>query len=61
MSKSTKASINKALTEEQEGAIRKYINRLDKINMCAHPQMIIGAAHYLICFENCVVGYQWLK
>ena len=44
VSKSTKASTNKALTEGQEGAIREYIDRLDKINMCARPQMIVGAA-----------------
>ena len=60
-SKSTRASTNKALTEEQEGAIREYIDRLDKINMCARPQMIVGAANYLIRFENRVVGHQWLK
>ena len=23
--------------------------------------MIIGAANYLICFENCMIGHQWLK
>ena len=60
-SKSTQASTNKALTEEQEGAIREYIDRLDKINICAYPQMIVGAANYLIRFENRVVGHQWLK
>ena len=60
-SKSTRASTNKAFTEEQEGAIREYIDRLDKINMCARPQMIVGAANYLIRFENRVVGHQWLK
>ena len=60
-SKSTRASTNKALTEEQEVAIREYIDRLDKINMCARPQMIVGAANYLIRFENRVVGHQWLK
>ncbi len=60
-SKSTRASTNKALTEEQESAIREYIDRLDKINMCARPQMIVGAANYLIRFEDRVVGHQWLK
>ncbi len=60
-SKSTRAPTNKALTEEQEDAIREYINRLDKINMCARLQMIVGAVNYLICFENRVVGHQWLK
>ena len=59
--KSTRASTNKALTEEQEGAIREYIDRLDKINMCVRPQMIVGAANYLIRFENRVVGHQSLK
>ena len=44
-SKSIRASTNKALTEEQEGAIREDIDRLDKRNMCARPQMIVGAAN----------------
>ena len=57
-SESTQAPTNKALTEEQEAAIREYINRLDKINMCACPQMIVGAANYLIRFENRAVGHQ---
>ena len=61
VSKSTRAPNNNALTEEQEGAICEYINRLDKINMCAHLQIIVRVANYLICFENCVVGHQWLK
>ena len=60
-SKSTRAPTNKALTEEQEVAICEYIYRLDKINMCARLQMIVGATNYLICFENCMVGHQWLK
>ena len=43
-------------------ANREYIDKLDKINMCARPQMIVGAANYLIRFENRVVGHhQWLK
>ena len=45
-SKSTRVPTNNALTEEQEGAIREYIDRLDKINMCARPQMIVGAANH---------------
>ena len=44
-SKSTRASTNKALKEEHEGAIREYIDRLDKINMCTRPQMMVGAAN----------------
>ncbi len=60
-SKSTRASTNKAPTKGQEGAIREYIGRLDRINICARPKMIVGAANYLICFENRVVGHQWLK
>ena len=44
-SKSTRASTNKALKAEHEGAIREYIDRLDKINMCARPQMMVGAAN----------------
>lgn len=60
-SKSTRAPTNKALTEEQEGASCEYIDRLDNINMCACPQIIMGAANYLIRFENRVVGHQWLK
>ncbi len=23
--------------------------------------MIVGAANYLICFQNCVISHQWLK
>ena len=60
-STSTRVPTNKALTEEQEGVIREYIDRLDKINMCVRPRMIVGAANYLIRFENRVVGHQWLK
>ena len=51
-SKSTRAPTNKALTEEQEGAIREWIDRFDRINMCACPELIVGGANYLICFEN---------
>ena len=29
--------------------------------MYTRPQMIVGAANYLIRFENCVIGHQWLK
>ena len=61
MSKNTRAPTNKTLIEEKEGVIRKYINRLDKINICTYPQIIVGAANYLICFENYVIGHQWLK
>ncbi len=60
-SKSTRASTNKTLTNEQESAIREYIDWLDKINMFARPQMIVEAANYLIRFEDRVVSYQWLK
>lgn len=52
MLKSTKIFINKAFIKEQEGAICKYIDRLDKINMYPHLQIIMGATNYLICFEN---------
>ena len=58
MSKSTRAPTNKAFTEKQERAICEYINRLNKINMCTRPKMIVGVANYLICFENCIVGHQ---
>ena len=37
-SKNTRVSTNKALIEEQEGAIREYIDRIDK---CARPQIIV--------------------
>ena len=60
-SKSTRDASNKALTEAQEQAIREYISRLDRINMSARPRMIVGAANYLIRFENRVVGHQWLS
>lgn len=56
VSKSTQAPTNKALAEEQETTIREYIDRLDKINMCACPKMIMGATNYIIySFENCIV------
>ncbi len=58
MERVKKYTSNKALTEEQEGSIREYIDSLDKINMCARPQMIVGAADYLIRFENRMVGHQ---
>lgn len=61
MLKSTIAPTNKTLTIEQENAICKYIERLNEINMCAHPQIIVKAANYLMHFENCVVVHQWLK
>ena len=47
-SKSTRASTNNAITEEREGAIREYIDRLDKINMCARPQMIALRIAWLV-------------
>ena len=53
--------VRQKVHEHQEGAIREYIDRLDKINMCARPQMIVGAANYLIRFANRLVGHQWLK
>ena len=60
-SKSSRPSTNKALTDEQEQAVRDYIERLDKANMCARPKLIVGAANYLIRFENRTLGHQWLK
>ena len=59
-SRSTHAGTNKALIEAQEQAICEYIARLDAINMSARPRMIVGAANYLLKFENRQVGYQWL-
>ncbi len=59
-SKSTRTGTNKALTEAQEEAIREYIGRLDDINMSARRRMIVGAANYLIRFENRQVDHQWL-
>ena len=56
-SRSTRPSAGKkALTDEQEQAIRDYIHRLDSINQCARPKMIVGAANFLIRFENRTVG-----
>ena len=60
-SKSTRPSTNKALTEEQEEAIREYIDRCDRFNMCARPKMIVGAANYLIRTEDRKVGHQWFN
>ena len=60
-SKTTRPSTNKALTDEQEQAIRDYIHRLDSINQCARLKMIVGAANYLIRFESRIVGHLWLN
>ena len=60
-SRSTRASVNKALTDAQEQAIREYIARLDAVNMSARPRMIVGAANYLLKFEDRKVGHQWLS
>ena len=38
---------------QEHPAICEYIDRLGKINMCGRPQVIVGAANYLIRFENC--------
>ena len=46
--------LTKLLQKRNEGAVCEYIDRLDKFNMCVCPQMIVGAAHYLIRLENCV-------
>ena len=56
-SKSTRVPTNKGLTEAQEGAIREYIDRLEKIYMCARPQMNVGATNYLLRLENHVCGW----
>lgn len=58
-SKNIRAPTNKALKKEQKNTICKYINRINKINMCTCPQMILKAANYLIWFKNCIVGYYW--
>ncbi len=34
---------NEVLTEAQEVAIREYIERLDKMNICGRSKMILGA------------------
>ncbi len=60
-SKSTRASTNKALTDEQKQAIRDYIERLDKINMCARPRMIVRTANFLIRSKNRTIDHQWFK
>ena len=60
-SKSTRASVNKALTDAQKQVIREYIARLDAVNMSARPRMIVGAANYLLKFEDCKMGHQWLS
>ena len=60
-SKSTHNASNKALTEAQKQAVRKYISQLDQINMFARPQINVGTANYLIKFENRVVNHQWLS
>lgn len=51
MSKSTKASTNKAFIEAQKIAICKYINRFDKINMCDCPQIIVRGANYFFVLK----------
>ena len=53
--------LTRLLQRSKKVQFRRYINRLNKINMCTRPQIIMGAANYPICFENCVVGHQGLK
>ena len=55
-SRSTRQSPGKALSDEQKQTVRDYIYRLDSINQCARPKMIVGAANFLIRFENRTVG-----
>lgn len=56
-SRSTRPSANKVLTDEQEQAIKDYIHRLDNINQCACPKMIVDAANFLIRFENRTIDH----
>ena len=60
-SKSSRLSINKALSNEQEMTIHQYIEQLDKINMCVRSRMIIDAANHLLRSKNRVVDHQWFK
>ena len=57
MLKSIKAPTKKALIEEQEYIICKYIDKLDKINICSCQQMIVKVINYLFCFENQTFSY----
>lgn len=48
--------VKKYLAEEQKTTVRECIDRLDKINICACPKMIMRATNYIIySFENCIV------
>jgi hypothetical protein len=47
-SKKGRPGINTKLTKEEEIAICRYINRLDKINLAVRPEFIADAARSLI-------------
>lgn len=47
-SKITRHASNKALTDEQEQAIRDYIEHLDSVNMSATVKLLMSAANYLL-------------
>ena len=51
----------KPLNRSKKRAICDYIDRLEKINICGRPLIIVGAVNYLIRFEDRVVGHHWLK
>ncbi len=59
--RSTRLSINKVLTNDQEQAIRDYIERHDKINMCVRFRMIVKTANFLIRSKNRTIDHQWFK
>jgi hypothetical protein len=59
--KNIRVNINKVLTNEQEQAIRNYIERLDKINMCVRFKMIVKTANFLVRSKNLTMSHQWFK
>ena len=57
-SKSTRPRVNEAFTGAQQQIVRKYIAWLDTVNMSARPRIVVGAANYLLKFEDCKVSHQ---
>ena len=51
----------KVLNDDQEQAVLRYIEILDKINLNARPFMVVVAANYLLRGENRMVGFKWYR
>lgn len=56
-SKNNRQSVGKTLTNKQKQTIKDCIHRLDSINQCVCPKMIVSTANFFISFENCTIGH----